>query len=73
MATITVTTARNLAQAEVAAIQKQLNEHFDTDVTLKFQVDSSIIGGIRLRAGTTEYDATIVSKLQTIKQRLLRL
>ena len=72
MVTITVTTARDLPKAEAAAIERQLAQRY-TNVKLDLQVDPSLIGGIKLRIGTTEIDATVLTKLQTIKQQLLRL
>jgi F-type H+-transporting ATPase subunit delta len=72
MVEITATTARVLPKPELAALEQLLSRHYG-DVKLEVQVDPQIIGGIRLRVGTTEIDATIAAKLQTIKQQLLRL
>lgn len=73
MVAITVTTARALPKPELAALEQQLAKHYADKVTLELEVDPQIIGGIRLRVGTTEIDATVISKLETIKQQLLRL
>jgi len=73
MVTITVTTARPLATTEVTAIEKRLKKRYSENSKIQLCVEPSLIGGIRIQVGTTEIDATVATKLQTIKQHLLHL
>ena len=68
----TITTAVPLtAEIEKKALQ-QLSRITDRKVTLEKQVDPALLGGFVLRVGDMEYDASLVSKLNTIKREFVK-
>lgn len=72
MVQVTVTTARELAKTEVAAIEQQLLKRYSDGVTLKLLVQPEVLGGIKLSTGAEEIDATVLASLSAIKQQLLK-
>jgi F-type H+-transporting ATPase subunit delta len=70
MVTATVTTAQELSTEQkkkiTAAIEKKYGK-----VELKQVVDESIIGGVNVQVGSTEYDATVRGKLAQLRQELM--
>jgi F-type H+-transporting ATPase subunit delta len=65
-----VTTAAPLAADRTEAIGRSLAAATGRQVTLATRVDSSIIGGIVTRIGSTVYDGSITGQLARMKQRL---
>jgi len=63
-----VTTAVPMNAALEKKILKKVGEITGNTVTLENTVDESIIGGFILRVGDLQYDASIASKLNTIKR-----
>jgi F-type H+-transporting ATPase subunit delta len=72
MVKVIVTTARELAKTEVAAIEKQLLKKYPTGIKLELLVDPKVLGGIKLNMGTEEVDATVSASLHAVKQQLLK-
>ncbi len=72
MVKVIVTTARELAQTEVTAIEKQLLKKYPAGVKLEMLVDAKVLGGIKLNMGTEEVDATVAASLHAVKQQLLK-
>ena len=69
-----VTTAADLKIEEKDSIRQTLAKATDVEpdkLTIEFDIDSQIIGGIVARVGDTIYDASLRSRLQEIKQTLL--
>jgi F-type H+-transporting ATPase subunit delta len=65
-ATITTTVAMdNATRAEIEAIVKKLSDKTQVEVVQK--VDSSLIGGFVLNVGDKQIDASIKTKLKTLK------
>jgi F-type H+-transporting ATPase subunit delta len=48
-----------------------INKRFETKIELYEQVDEKLIGGFILRVGDQQIDASIASKLETIKKSLI--
>ena len=65
-----VTTAEPIAPELVAVIQERLARTTGRTVKLSTKVDPSIIGGIRTRIGSTVYDGSIATQLESFKQKL---
>jgi F-type H+-transporting ATPase subunit delta len=68
----TITTAVPLsAEIEKKALQ-QLAKITDRKVTLEKHVDPALLGGFVLRVGDLQYDASLASKLNTIKREFIK-
>jgi F-type H+-transporting ATPase subunit delta len=65
-----VTTAAPLAASEQDLLSRRLRELTGKQVHLQFKIDPAIIGGIITRIGSVDYDGSIRTQLQAVKQRL---
>ena len=67
-----VTTAVPLPQDRAAQLEKRLAEVTGRRVTMTAKVDPALIGGVVTRIGSTVYDGSVATHLQTMKQKLLQ-
>jgi F-type H+-transporting ATPase subunit delta len=67
-----VTTAMPLGEAHVAQLQTKLAEVTGRRVTMTTKVDPDIIGGVVARVGSTVYDGSVATQLETVKRKLLQ-
>jgi F-type H+-transporting ATPase subunit delta len=67
-----VTTAVPLSADRQAQLEKRLAEVTGRTVTMTTKVDPAIIGGIVARIGSTVYDGSVATQLETMRQRLLQ-
>jgi F-type H+-transporting ATPase subunit delta len=67
-----VTTAMPLPPDRLAQLERRLGEVTGRKVTMTTTVDPSIIGGVVARIGSTVYDGSVATQLETMKQRLLQ-
>lgn len=65
-----VTTAAPLQDGEKAAIAGELSQISGKQVHCDFQLDSSLLGGVLARIGSTVYDGSVRGKLAALKSRL---
>lgn len=65
-----VTTAAPLAATEQEMLSRRLQELTGKQVQLQFKTDPEIIGGVITRIGSVDYDGSIRTQLQAVKQRL---
>ncbi|MGK5678941.1 F0F1 ATP synthase subunit delta [Actinoplanes sp. URMC 104] len=63
-----VTVAKPLTEAEEQALADKLATMYGRQVSLKVDVDPSIIGGVSVRVGSDLYDGTILRRLNAAKQ-----
>src|SRR5689334_102297 len=63
-----VTVARPLSDADEQALVAKLSEIYDRPVSLKVNVDPSILGGVSVQVGADLYDGTILSRLNAARQ-----
>ncbi|MEJ2050260.1 MAG: ATP synthase F1 subunit delta [Calditrichota bacterium] len=70
IASVQATTAVPLSQALRAQIQQSLEKQLHQQIELVEQVDSSLIGGIRLQVNNTVYDGTIAHQLEKLGNSL---
>jgi F-type H+-transporting ATPase subunit delta len=63
-----VTVARPLSDADEQALAAKLSEIYDRPVSLKVNVDPSILGGVSVQVGADLYDGTILSRLNAARQ-----
>ena len=66
-----VTTAVPLSQDRAAQLEKRLSELTGRRVMMTAKVDQSLIGGIVTRIGSTVYDGSVATHLETMKQKLM--
>jgi F-type H+-transporting ATPase subunit delta len=64
--TADVITAHPLSGGQIAALKKQLRARAGRDVTIDAQVDPDILGGIVVRIGSRQIDASIRTKLNRL-------
>ena len=69
MTTVTVTTAQKLTPEQLKTVQ-ELVEKKVGKATIKQEIDSGIIGGIRLSIGKQEFDASLSGRLEKLETRL---
>ena len=66
-----ITSARELPESERAAFQANLEKLTGKKVNIKFVTNSDIIGGVVTRIGSTVYDGSVRTKLDTLKEQLI--
>jgi len=67
---VEVTTARKLDDAERAAVEAQVADLTKTRISAKFHEDSSLIGGVIVRVGSTVYDGSVRGRLDRLEEQL---
>ncbi len=70
--TVELTTARELSDEEAAAIVRQIEQASGRKVDATRRVDPNLIGGIVLRAGTLEADASVRGRIEGLRHDLVR-
>jgi len=63
-----VTVAKPLGDAEEQRLSAKLSDMYGRQVSLKVDVDPSVIGGVSVRVGSDLYDGTILRRLTEAKQ-----
>jgi F-type H+-transporting ATPase subunit delta len=63
-----VTVAKPLTDADEQALASKLSDMYGRQVSLKIDVDPSIIGGVSVKVGADLYDGTILRRLNEAKQ-----
>ncbi len=71
MIKVIVTTAIALSDKQRQLINQNLKVLHPEGVELVEKIDESILGGIRLRVGSKEFDSTLKGRLQQVKVSLL--
>lgn len=66
-----VTSARELPADERAEFEKTLAELTGKKVHVNYAINKDIIGGVVARIGSTVYDGSVRSKLETLKEQLV--
>jgi F-type H+-transporting ATPase subunit delta len=70
--TVELTTARELSDAEAAEIVGQIERASGRKVEATRRVDPALIGGIVLRAGSLQADASVRGRLERLRNELVR-
>jgi F-type H+-transporting ATPase subunit delta len=65
-----VATAHEMDAAEREHVERALGERLGKFIRATYVVDASLIGGVRARVASKEYDATVRGKLDNMRQRL---
>lgn len=66
-----ITSARDLPADERAEFERALAKLTGKQVTINYSVDPDIIGGTVTRIGSTVYDSSVRTKLDTLKTELM--
>jgi F-type H+-transporting ATPase subunit delta len=67
-----VTVAKPLSDADEQRLADKLSELYGRQVSLKIDVDPTVIGGVSVRVGSDLYDGTILRRLNEAKQAFAR-
>jgi F-type H+-transporting ATPase subunit delta len=67
-----VVTAIALTDAQTAALASALSQALGKDPQIEARVDPAILGGIKVRVGSRLYDASLKSRLDSLKYALKR-
>ena len=68
--TAEVVTARPLSDDQLAALKQQLRTRAGRDITIDTTVDAAILGGIVVKLGSQQIDASIRTKLNRLAQAM---
>lgn len=66
-----ITSARPLAETEKADLKASLTKLTGKQVTLNFEIDETLIGGVVTRIGSTVYDGSVKTQLENLKKELI--
>lgn len=66
-----ITSAHELSPEQRQEIERALGTKLGKFIRARYQVDSSLIGGIRAHVATKEYDATVRGQLESMRLRLV--
>jgi F-type H+-transporting ATPase subunit delta len=66
-----ITSARELPASERAEFEKNLERITGKQVTINYEIDKDIIGGVITRIGSTVYDGSVKTKLENLREQLI--
>ncbi len=67
----TVTSAAELSPEERAALDRALTKLTERKVQARFMTDASLIGGVRVKIGSTIYDGSVRTQLDRLRERMI--
>lgn len=67
-----VTSARELGEPQRQEIERILGSKLGKFIRATYRVDAGLIGGLRARVASREYDASVRGKLESMRQGLAR-
>jgi F-type H+-transporting ATPase subunit delta len=65
-----IASAKELSDEQKKEIETSLQTKLGKSIRASYQVDPALIGGIRARVASREYDASVKGKLEGMRQRL---
>ncbi len=68
--TVVITTAVELTSKQLSAIKKTIEAKHGKNVEYQEVLDPSVIGGIKIRVGSVEYNATVAAKFDSLRSQL---
>ena len=69
---VVISTAVEPNDSERSVLESALKKHFDSDVTINFEIEPNLIGGAFIRAGDRVIDGSIRGKLAKMQEALGR-
>ena len=70
MQTVTVTSVVELSKAQLEHIKKAVEKKYGKSVKVETVVDESLLGGLRITAGSHQLDASVKTQLDTVRKQL---
>lgn len=67
---VTVETAADMSAEQSARLRSLLEARFGEEISLSTSVEADVVGGFRLRAGTTAIDASLATRIADMKRAL---
>lgn len=67
-----VISARPLSAEEQAELKNNLSRLTGKNVSLNFDIDRNIIGGVVTKIGSTVYDGSVKTQLENLKEQMIR-
>lgn len=68
----TVTTPEPLSERELAAVKKRVEQLAGAHVELSAATDPTLLGGLRVRIGDLQIDASVSGRLERLRARLVQ-
>ena len=65
-----IASAKDLSDEQKKEVERSLEAKLGKSIRANYQVDPQLIGGIRARVASREYDASVKGKLEQMRQRL---
>lgn len=65
-----VISARELTDAQRAALNKELEQLAGKRIRMRLSIDEALIGGVTARIGSTVYDGSVRGRLHSLERRL---
>ena len=66
-----VESAQGLSETEQATVTADLQLRHGSDVTTDFRTNPELLGGIRVKLGSTVWDGSIKSRLESLRDKVL--
>jgi F-type H+-transporting ATPase subunit delta len=66
-----ITSARDLPEAERSAFKANLEKLTGKRVEINYEIDQEIIGGVITRIGSTVYDGSVKTRLESLKEQMI--
>ena len=66
-----LSSSKELSQAEIENIQKQLSENFTSKIILDYKYDPTLIGGLIIQVGSIMIDTSIKNRLKQLEKSML--
>ncbi len=70
--TIEVISAKSLNEKEKKSIKEAFSKKFGGKIEAKFYEDSSLIGGVLVRVGSTYYDGSVKGAIEKLKETIIK-
>ena len=70
---VQITTATKLSNDEVQRISSKIESRVQKKVDVAMDIDTSLVGGIKLRLGNTLLDGSVSNRLQKMRDTLIQL
>ena len=67
-----VKTAVPLLESEISDLQEKLEKQYNKKIIMTTEIDKSLLGGVYVRVGNDVIDGTIKSKLEEMKDIMLK-
>ncbi len=68
--TVRVSSAVALTKEEEKALREKLTARFGEDLSFRFEVESSLLGGVVVRVGDQIIDGSVKGKLESLRHTL---